>query len=47
MSKKFVAEAWIAMRYSWGFGVGSGMSVTLRSFGPYGCLIRMARMHEM
>ena len=35
-SKKLVAVAWMAMRYSSGEGVGSGMEVTVRSSGPWG-----------
>ena len=33
-SKKFVAEAWMAIRYSFGFGVRAGRETTLRSSGP-------------
>lgn len=34
MSKKLVAAAWISMRYSFAFGSGSGMVVTLSCSGP-------------
>jgi hypothetical protein len=36
-SKKLVAEAWMAMRYSLGLGTGVGRSRTLRSSGPWVC----------
>jgi hypothetical protein len=34
-SKKFVAEAWMAIRYSLALGVGAGREVTFRSSGPW------------
>jgi len=33
-SKKLVADAWMAMRYSFGLGVGVGSVATVRSSGP-------------
>lgn len=34
-SKKFVAEAWMAIRYSLGFGVGVARVEIVRSSGPW------------
>ena len=39
-SKKFVAVAWTAIRYSVGEGMGSGRVVTVRSWGPCQCELR-------